>query len=333
MIIIILFLFQSYCFGQTPYYANFDKEQKIKLFNETNPLGQAINDFTIITKDGTIIRTEKLIGKVVVLNFFFTPCNPCEDQILYFNKLVKKYLNPNILFLGVSIKNTFEELDVYQDELRKKLGEEWLFDLCPAYDYENLENKSFKSSNRSIANNIIMTNAFPTTIIIDKEGLIRYRQQGYDIDYSQNIENVLDSIIQEKYKNTNIETIDLPINIIDSSFRNQKLYVMKHLFFKSNSMEITTNATNELQLLIEFLLSNNTINIEIIAHTDDIGDEKHNLELSYKRAKNVADYLILHEITEDRIVLRGKGEKEPIVTNDTEINRAKNRRIEIKIIE
>jgi chemotaxis protein MotB len=82
-------------------------------------------------------------------------------------------------------------------------------------------------------------------------------------------------------------------------------------------------------------LMNNDIVVE--GHTDNLpiygGKYKSNWELSAARAFAVRDYLITYEgINERRISCVGYGEYRPIAPNDTEENRAKNRRIEIKII-
>jgi outer membrane protein OmpA-like peptidoglycan-associated protein len=60
--------------------------------------------------------------------------------------------------------------------------------------------------------------------------------------------------------------------------------------------------------------------------------KKYNLWLSFKRAEAVRDYLVKNGIAKRRLAVRGAGENEPIASNDTEIGRAKNRRMEAKVI-
>jgi len=60
--------------------------------------------------------------------------------------------------------------------------------------------------------------------------------------------------------------------------------------------------------------------------------KKYNLWLSLKRAEAVRDYLVKNGISKRRLTVRGAGENEPIASNDTEIGRAKNRRMEAKVI-
>ena len=68
-------------------------------------------------------------------------------------------------------------------------------------------------------------------------------------------------------------------------------------------------------------------------HTDSTGPEEYNLGLSQRRAGAVQDYLISQGISEDRLTMEGKGETEPLVSNDTREGRAQNRRIEFIVTE
>lgn len=70
--------------------------------------------------------------------------------------------------------------------------------------------------------------------------------------------------------------------------------------------------------------------VRVEGHTDDTGDEPTNQRLSEARAQAVADYLIDHGIAADRITVTGRGESAPAYPNDTDENRAKNRRVVIE---
>ena len=78
--------------------------------------------------------------------------------------------------------------------------------------------------------------------------------------------------------------------------------------------------------------NNMTIHIEISGHTDNSGNEANNLRLSGARAKSVADYLIGKGINKERIKIKGYGSSQPIAENKSEEGRAKNRRVEFKIL-
>lgn len=72
--------------------------------------------------------------------------------------------------------------------------------------------------------------------------------------------------------------------------------------------------------------------IDVYGHTDSTGSADYNQKLSEQRAKSVADYLGSRGVSSARIRWQGFGESQPVATNDTPEGRAKNRRVEIKIV-
>jgi len=77
------------------------------------------------------------------------------------------------------------------------------------------------------------------------------------------------------------------------------------------------------------------INLEVIiaiGHTDSIGSDAYNQKLSMRRATAVKDYLVSKGIAANRIYTEGKGEKQPVASNNTKDGRAKNRRVDIEVV-
>ena len=72
--------------------------------------------------------------------------------------------------------------------------------------------------------------------------------------------------------------------------------------------------------------------IEIVGHTDDVGDDDYNQELSEQRAETVRDYLVKTGVDPSKIVTVGAGESMPITTNSTAEGRAENRRVEVFVL-
>lgn len=72
--------------------------------------------------------------------------------------------------------------------------------------------------------------------------------------------------------------------------------------------------------------------IEIIGHTDDVGDDDYNQELSEQRAQSVYNYLAETGLDITKVVVIGMGEKKPIASNKTDEGRAENRRVEILLL-
>ncbi len=78
---------------------------------------------------------------------------------------------------------------------------------------------------------------------------------------------------------------------------------------------------------------NPDLRIKIDGHTDSQGTESHNNTLSLSRSQAVADYLLRHGISEDRVKYRGFGSKIPIASNRDNKGRQFNRRVEFVIVE
>ncbi len=109
-------------------------------------------------------------------------------------------------------------------------------------------------------------------------------------------------------------------------------YVIRNLFFATNETTILPESEASLQEIYEFLTDNKDVRIRIIGHTDSVGSDEDNQTLSEGRANSVKDNMVARGISADRIEAIGKGESEPIETNDTEEGRAQNRRVEFEIL-
>jgi len=88
-----------------------------------------------------------------------------------------------------------------------------------------------------------------------------------------------------------------------------------------------------LSRIIGILLTTKSYGIYVYGHTDDLGSEEYNLDLSRRRAETVRDYLVQGGIDPARITTRGFGKSRPVVSARTPAARAKNRRVEIGIVE
>lgn len=108
---------------------------------------------------------------------------------------------------------------------------------------------------------------------------------------------------------------------------------VKNIFFDTNSDVLKKESFAELNQLIELLNKNPQRKIEVGGHTDDVGDDASNLSLSQRRAEAVKDYLVKNGVAESRVQAKGYGETQPQVPNDSDINRAKNRRTEFLVVE
>jgi len=109
--------------------------------------------------------------------------------------------------------------------------------------------------------------------------------------------------------------------------------ILQDINFNMNSDDLTLNSKLILDTFVTKLLLYPDIRIKITGHTDNVGNNEYNLNLSKDRAKSVKDYLVSKGVKENRIEIDGKGETEPLKSNETESNRSINRRVEFEIIE
>ena len=72
--------------------------------------------------------------------------------------------------------------------------------------------------------------------------------------------------------------------------------------------------------------------VQVVGHTDNLGNEATNSELGRQRAQVIRDYLVDQGLTSTRIRIESKGESQPVASNATEEGRARNRRAELRII-
>jgi len=105
--------------------------------------------------------------------------------------------------------------------------------------------------------------------------------------------------------------------------------VLKNIFFETGKFELKSTSFIELDKLVNLLKENPTLKMEVVGHTDNVGDDTANLKLSENRAKSVYDYVSNKGIDKSRLSYKGKGESQPIDSNDAETGRAANRRTEL----
>ncbi len=108
---------------------------------------------------------------------------------------------------------------------------------------------------------------------------------------------------------------------------------LKNIFFETNSWQLKEESRTQLDEMAQFMRQNPSVVMEIVGHTDHVGTEAYNLELSRKRAEAVATELTKRNIELYRIKSRGAGYSVPIGDNATEEGRSANRRTEFVVKE
>ncbi len=109
---------------------------------------------------------------------------------------------------------------------------------------------------------------------------------------------------------------------------------LAYINFKFGTAEISgADPIPVLEEVVRVMKERPNMRVKITGHTDSIGDDASNQQLSMRRSTRVRDYLVRKGIDASRFEIEGKGESEPIDSNDTDLGRARNRRIEFSVIQ
>ena len=154
------------------------------------------------------------------------------------------------------------------------------------------------------------------TVSINKEG------------YAYNAK-VIEKETLSKTDGLSIKTGKLKIDTVEVG----KAFSIDDIVFDSDSYLLTTKSKYILNGLSAYLLKNSHLKFAIIGHTDDLGDDEKNRQLSQNRSDAVKNYLIEKGIEAERLKAKGFGESKPKFPNTTDENRAKNRRTEFEVVE
>lgn len=170
---------------------------------------------------------------------------------------------------------------------------------------------------------------FLVTMPLGKDYALNVAKEGY-LFFSENFALAEGGTLEEPYElNIGLERF---VEIKEEA-RPPKAVVLRNIFFKTGSAELLPTSTNELQKLLTLLDDRPEMRIQINGHTDDVGSDEDNLQLSEARAKSVYDWLVSEEIPAERLSFKGFGESQPIDSNDTEEGRKNNRRTEFQILQ
>jgi OOP family OmpA-OmpF porin len=112
-----------------------------------------------------------------------------------------------------------------------------------------------------------------------------------------------------------------------------KLIVFGKVRFRSGSAELDPRSEPLLEQVAIALQGTPDLRVRVEGHTDNTGPEELNEELSEQRAGRVRDNLVQRGVSSDRLEIRGEGESRPIAPNRTRAGRAKNRRVELVVID
>ena len=162
---------------------------------------------------------------------------------------------------------------------------------------------------------------------VNKWNLFEFKEAYYYIDdiSLRKKTTVVDSLTAYKYAIANA------IPIFPENLNEGDAVEISNLQFESGSAVIKTQSYKILDKVVEILNNHPFAEIQIVGHTDNDGNEYANRKLSKERAKAVYNYLKGKDCI-NPMTYKGMGPAQPIAPNDTEANKAKNRRVEFIVI-
>jgi len=112
-----------------------------------------------------------------------------------------------------------------------------------------------------------------------------------------------------------------------------KMDIPSDVSFDTGRADIKANFRPILDRFAATLNDNPAATVSIVGHTDNTGSDAINQPLSVERAAHTRDYLGMRGVSPTRVVVEGRGASEPLAPNDSDANRARNRRVEIYVAE
>jgi len=144
--------------------------------NASSISGQA-PDFTLKSRSGKNIRLSDLRGQVVMLNFWASWCGPCRQEMPILEQLSKRYGKLGFTMVGVNVEQDSSKAEAYLRDV--KVTFPILFDTT------------------SSTSKLYSVNAMPTTIIIDRNGNMRFKHEGYKSGYEKDYKKQIKQLIRE----------------------------------------------------------------------------------------------------------------------------------------
>jgi len=144
-------------------------------FAKMPPVDSVAPDFTLRSSGGKNIKLSELRGQVVLVNFWATWCGPCREELPHLNRLYQQYRRAGFVLLGVNI----DDKPANARSMAERLGVKFPI----LFDPTKVASKKYD------------VDAMPATLIVDRDGRIRYLHRGYragdEKEYEARIREVL----------------------------------------------------------------------------------------------------------------------------------------------
>ncbi len=139
--------------------------------------GAAAPEFTLKSLKGPNLSLKEYRGQVVMINFWATWCGPCRQEMPALNTLYEKYRRAGFVLFGINVDA--ESVNAVQMADKLRVAYPILFDTDKK------------------ASVLYQINAMPMTIIIDRDGKVRYVKKGYHAGYEENYQTQIRGLLKE----------------------------------------------------------------------------------------------------------------------------------------
>lgn len=231
--------------------------------------------------------------------------------------------------MAFGVRGTFhyqflDKLDTYAGLMLGLYSYSWKYDWADSYDpyYSSYYQDNTRSSEFAFS-------AFAGARYYFKENLGVNAEIGYGFTY---LSAGLTYRINTREYSKGFHNVDGSLfgGIDINALRNNQSVILDNITFESNSSELSPSSEDGINSIVNFLNTYPEAVVIIDGHTDDTGDPEYNMTLSKMRADAVKKALVEKGVAGGRIKTEGYGATRPLYPNDSEENRALNRRVELK---
>lgn len=145
--------------------------------------------------------------------------------------------------------------------------------------------------------------------------------------------NIWSSRMEEQKRKMQQATQGTGVEVTQTADNRLKLEIPSDISFDTNRADIKSNFRPVLDRFAASLVEHPYTKVTIVGHTDNTGSDAINDPLSVNRAARTREYLVTRGVASNRFNIDGRGSHEPLVANNSEANRAQNRRVEIFVAE
>lgn len=139
--------------------------------------------------------------------------------------------------------------------------------------------------------------------------------------------------MEEKKRQMEAATAGTGTQVVQTADNQLKLSIPNDISFASGKSDIQPRLKPILDQFAQGLNQQASMEVKIVGHTDSTGGDAVNYPLSVRRAESARGYLVSRGVAASRISTEGRGSREPLADNTTEVGRARNRRIDIYLAE